>query len=159
MKAQLKTLNPLDIVVLLKLSTYNNASWFQAVVAEELFISQSEVSRSVARLKYARLLYPDGKKINFFPQQPGPVMRGIPTAHSAPPLKEQIVSEEHYVWPSGTGTLRGHSIVPLYPGAVKAVKNDIRLYELLSLTDALRAGRARERELAIKELKNRILHE
>lgn len=173
MKAQLKTLNPLDIVVLLKLSTYNNASWFQAVVAEELFISQSEVSRSVARLKYARLLYPDGKRIMclalmdilqygvayFFPQQPGPVMRGIPTAHSAPPLKEQIVSEEHYVWPSGTGTLRGHSIVPLYPGAVKAVKNDIRLYELLSLTDALRAGRARERNLAIQELRKRVLHE
>jgi hypothetical protein len=173
MKPQLRTINALDIVVLLKLSTYKNKSWYQAKVAEELFISQSEVSRSVARLKYARLLYPDGKKIMrlalidilkygvnyFFPAQPGPVMRGMPTSHSAPPLSNTIVSEEHYVWPSGTGTVRGHSIAPLYPAALKSAKEDAELYELLAMVDALRVGRAREKELAIIELKKRILDE
>lgn len=171
MKAQLNTLNALDIVVLLKLSTYNNESWYQAKVAEELFISQSEVSRSVARLKYARLLFPDGKQVMrlalmdvlqygiayFFPSQPGPVMRGIPTAHSAPPLSNQIVSNEHYVWASGTGEVRGHTIIPLYPGALKAAKANKELYEMLALVDALRAGRAREKELSLKELKKRII--
>lgn len=173
MKTTLQTINALDIVVLLKLCTYNDESWNQKVVAEELFISQSEVSRSTARLKYARLLYSDGKKVMklalmeilehgvpyFFPQQPGAVIRGIPTAHAAPPLNNTIVSQEPYVWPSGIGTVRGQAITPLYPNAIKAVKNDEQLYELLALTDAMRVGRAREKELAIKELKKRILGE
>lgn len=172
MKPIVQTINALDIVVLLKLCTYNGL-WQQATVADDLFISQSEVSRSVARLKYARLLFPDGKKVMrlalmeilehavayFFPQQPGAVLRGIPTAHAASPLNNTIVSQEPYVWPSGTGTMRGQAITPLYPNAVKAVKNDAQLYELLALTDALRVGRAREKELAIKELKKRILGE
>lgn len=169
----MQTINALDIVILAKLSTYHNSNWQQSIVAEELFISQSEVSRSVARLKYARLLHPDGKKVMrlslmeilehaivyFFPQQPGAVLRGVPTAHSAPPLSETIVSEENYVWPSGTGTMRGQAINPLYPNAVKAAKADKQLHELLALIDALRVGKAREKDLAIKELKIRILGE
>jgi hypothetical protein len=31
-----------------------------------------------------------------YPQQPEVIVRGIPTAHSAPPLNNTIVSEEHY---------------------------------------------------------------
>ena len=38
-----------------------------------------------------------------FPQKPGSVVRGIPTSHSAAPLKDQIKSSENYVWPSGKG--------------------------------------------------------
>ncbi|HEY3373180.1 MAG TPA: hypothetical protein VGK10_20175 [Prolixibacteraceae bacterium] len=61
------------------------------------------------------------------------VVRGIPTAHSAAPLNEVIQSTEPYVWPSGKGTVRGQSIVPLYPTVVDAVQNDPKLYELLAL--------------------------
>ena len=93
-----------------------------------------------------------------FPQQPGAVVRGIPTAHSAPPLNKIIQSTEHYVWPSAKGTLRGQSIVPLYPSVVEAVQKDKELHELLALVDAIRVGKARERELAINELQNRILY-
>jgi hypothetical protein len=32
-----------------------------------------------------------------YPQQPGVIVRRIPSAHSAPPLNNTIVSEEHYV--------------------------------------------------------------
>jgi hypothetical protein len=39
---------------------------------------------------------------------------------------------------------------------VDAVKLDAFLHELLALTDSLRVGRAREKELAITELRNRI---
>ena len=42
---------------------------------------------------------------------------------------------------------------------VDAVKLDPALYELLSLVDALRVGKVREKELAISELKKRILDE
>jgi hypothetical protein len=38
----------------------------------------------------------------------------------------------------------------------QAALEDKRLYELLALVDALRDGRARERELAVKELTKRL---
>ena len=38
----------------------------------------------------------------------------------------------------------------------KAALKDNRLYELLVIVDAIRDGRAREREIAIKELKARL---
>jgi hypothetical protein len=92
-----------------------------------------------------------------FPQRPGALVKGVPTAHSAPPLNAQIVSNEHYVWPSARGTIRGQAIEPLYPSVVKAVENDAILYKLLSLVDALRVGRAREKAIAIKELEKIIV--
>ncbi|WP_171659962.1 hypothetical protein [Allomuricauda sp. AC10] len=164
-------MSPHDIVVLLKISTYEDESWHQTSMADNLHISQSEISKSLARSKYAGLLDMSGKKVfrlalmeflqygirYVFPQQPGPIVRGVPTAHSAPPLKDLIRSNENYVWPSGRGTARGQSIIPLYSSVTKAVQNDLMLYELLALVDAIRVGRAREKEIAIKELKARIL--
>ncbi len=172
MKAQQPTMSPLDVVVLLKIISMGDQPWNQKPLSEALFMSQSEISKSLARSKYAGLLDYSGKKVRklaflellqygityVFPQQPSAVVRGIPTAHSAPPLNELIQSTEPYVWPSGKGTLRGQSIVPLYPSVVDAVQNDSKLYELLALVDALRVGRAREKELAIAELKSRILN-
>ncbi|WP_299547438.1 hypothetical protein [Seonamhaeicola sp.] len=166
-------MSPQDIVVLLKITTYGNASWFQEQLAEALHISQSEISKSLVRSKFAGLIDTSGKKVfkmalleflqygirYVFPEQPGALVRGIPTAHSALPLSDIIVSEEHYVWPSGKGKMRGQAITPLYPSVVDAVQNDESLHELLALVDALRVGRAREKEIAIKELKDRILRE
>jgi hypothetical protein len=171
MKTHQPTMSPLDVVVLLKIVSIGNQPWNQKPLAEELRMSQSEISKSIARSKYAGLLDPNGKKVRklalidflqfgiayVFPQHPGALVRGIPTAHSAPPLSQTIQSAEHYVWPSGKGKLRGQSIIPLYPSVVDAVQNDEKLHELLALVDAIRVGRAREREIAIKELKQRIL--
>jgi hypothetical protein len=172
MKAQQPTMSPLDVVVLLKIISLGDQSWNQKPLAESLFMSQSEISKSFARSRYAGLLDPSGKKVRkmalmeflqygiacVFPQQPGAVIRGIPTAHSAAPLNELIQSTEPYVWPSGKGALRGQSIIPLYPSVVDAVQKDPKLHELLALVDALRVGRSREKEMAITELKNRILN-
>jgi len=47
----------------------------------------------------------------------------------------------------------------IYPSVVDAVKLDTRLYEMLALVDALRVGKAREKEFAIGGLKQRILDE
>jgi hypothetical protein len=173
MKTQQPTMSPLDVVVLLKIIAYGNEPWSQVPMASALCMSQSEVSKSIARSKYAGLLDPSGKIVRrmalmeflqfgikyVYPQTPGAVVRGIPTAHSAPPLNKDIQSDENYVWPSGKGNVRGQSIIPLYSSVVDAVQNDSKLYELLTLTDALRVGRARERELAIVELKKRFFNE
>lgn len=172
MKAQQPTMSPLDVVVLLKIISLGDQPWNQTLLSEALFMSQSEISKSFARSKYASLLDSSGKNVRklalmeflqygiaaVYPMQPGAIVRGIPTAHSAAPLNELIQSAEPYVWPSGKGTLRGQSIIPLYPSVVDAVQTDPKLHELLALVDALRVGRAREKEMAIAELKNRILN-
>jgi len=163
-------IKPQDILILLKIVSINSDAWNQKPIAEDLGLSQSEVSESVARSKYAGLLDPKGKKVMklalmeflqygiryAFPQKPGPVVRGIPTSHSASPVKEEIQSTENYVWPYAKGTVRGHSIIPLYLSVPEAVLKDEVLYELLVLVDALRVGRAREKEIAVVELKKRL---
>jgi len=85
------------------------------------------------------------------------MVRGIPTSHSAAPLKKIIQSNENYVWPSAKGDMKGQAIMPLYKTLPEAALNDAKLYEMLSLIDAIRIGNARERQLAISELKKRIL--
>lgn len=171
MKNNQITLNPLDVAVLLKIANLNDSSWQQKPLAEALHLSQSEISKSVGRCKFARLLDPTGKKVMklalmefieygvgyVFPQRPGSVVRGFPTAHSAKPLNNLIHASEKYVWPSGKGNFRGQSITPLYPAVIEAVQKDSNLYELLALVDAIRVGRVREKELAIQELRERII--
>lgn len=170
MKSKNQQLKPQDVLLLLKVVSDNDPSWNQKPVAEALGLSQSEVSEAVARCKYSGLLAPNGKTVMklglleflqyglryVFPQKPGAVVRGVPTSHSASPLKEQIQSQEDYVWPYGKGTVRGHSIQPLYPSVPEAALKDVKLHELLALADALRVGKAREKELAVAELKKRL---
>ena len=165
-------MKPQDVVILLKIISLDTDDWQQKPLSDALKMSQSEVSQSVALSKFAGLLDGTGKKVMrlaffdflqfgltyVFPQKPGPVVRGLPTAHSAAPLNSVIVSEESYVWPWAKGKIRGHGIVPLYSSVPDAAAMALKLYEMLSLTDALRIGRARERDLAIIELKKRILH-
>jgi hypothetical protein len=170
MRVQNQQMKPQDVLLLLKIVSNNNPSWNQKPMAEDLGMSQSEVSEAVARCKYAGLLAPNGKTVMkmalmellqyglryVFPQKPGAVLRGVPTSHSANPLKVHIQSTEDYVWPYAKGTVRGHSIQPLYPTVPEAALKDAKLHELLALVDALRVGRARERELAVRELKKRL---
>lgn len=162
-------MSPLDVVVLVKLAIADTPLT-QVSLAGALSLSQSEISKSLARSRFAGLLYGKDNQVmrqallDFlrhglryaFPQQPGQVVRGIPTAHSATPLKDFIESDEPYVWPSPQGHVRGHGITPLYPKVVQAVLKDPQLYEVLALMDALRVGRARERNMAIDELKKRL---
>ncbi len=170
MKTQSYQIKPQDILLLLKLVSDNNPKWNQKPIAEALGLSQSEVSESVARSKYAGLLEPKGKVVMklalmeflqyglryVFPQKPGAMVRGVPTSHSASPLKDNIQSVEEYVWPYGKGTVRGQSISPLYPSVPEAALKDSKLHELLALVDALRVGKAREKEIAIVELRKRL---
>lgn len=165
-------MKPQDIVILLKIISLDSEDWQQKPLAESLNMSQSEISQSLSRSKYSGLINSESKKVSrmklmefleygieiVFPQKPGAISRGIPTAHSAPPLNSLIKSDEIYVWPSAKGKSRGQSIEPLYPSILKTIEKDDKLYALLALVDAIRVGRSRERELAIKELKARILN-
>jgi hypothetical protein len=68
-----------------------------------------------------------------------------------------MVSDRTLVWPAAEGTVRGDSLTPLYPAAVGLPTRDPALYEILTLVDAIRVGRARERALARKLLPERLL--
>ena len=171
MKTEQICMRPQDIVVLLKIIAYGEKPWLQEDIAKQLLIGQSELSRSLKRSKYAGLLDSSGHKVRrlalmefiqyglpyAFPQRPGALVRGIPTSHSASPLKEQIQSDENYVCPSAQGNLKGQAIIPLYKSVPDAVQQDTKLHEMLSLVDAIRVGNAREQKLAITGLKSRIL--
>jgi len=93
-----------------------------------------------------------------YPAVRGEMTRGFPTAHGVAPLKDMIVTttEPPPVWPHPQGPARGPGLLPLYENLPLAAVDDPALYELLALFDALRAGRARERELAIAELRRRL---
>jgi len=85
-------------------------------------------------------------------------VRGLPTAHSAEPLKSLLMlnPDDVYVWAFPYGEIRGQAIEPLYRCVPKAAFNDPKLYELLCLIDALRVGRVREQKIAAQELIKRL---
>ena len=164
-------MKPQDVVVLLKIIALGNDAWNQTQLAESLKLSQSEISQSLARSNFSRLINMADKSVMrhnlldflqyglayVFPQVPGPLVRGLPTSHSAEPLKNLIRSSEAYVWPWSKGNVRGHRIEPLYPKVPEAASMDSKLYEMLALIDAFRVGRAREKNIGIIELKKRII--
>lgn len=80
--------------------------------------------------------------------------RGMPTAYAAPPLSDLIHAglDPIPVWPDAEGEVRGELFKPLFRFAPAAARADSKLYECLSLIDALRGGRARERNLAKEHL-------
>ncbi len=93
-----------------------------------------------------------------FPPARGSLVRGVPTAAAVEPLKSRLLEdgEPPIVWSYAEGTVRGISIAPLYKGAPKAALLDSRFYEVLALSDAIRSGRTRERNLAVELLKKEI---
>lgn len=159
-------MRPQDVVVLLKIVAMGKEPWLAKDLAASLRLSPAEVSNSLSRSVLAGLL--DGTKrkvvraslLDFlrnglqyvYPVRPGGLVRGVPTAHSAPALRERFLSDDAYVWPSAKGNAQGQAIAPLYPGVPEAALEDERLYAMLALADALRVGRTRERSEAAKEL-------
>jgi hypothetical protein len=182
-------LHPQDIVVVLKLVANHDAAkrWTYADLSKDLFMSTSQVFRSINRAEAARLLNaptippppglgaelprvglrPNNSNLKeflihglkyAFPVQRGGPTRGLPTAEAARPLNKHFPQDFQLppVWPYADGSLRGTAFSPLYKNVPQAALRDSKLYELLVLVDAIREGRAREREIAIQELKTRI---
>ena len=164
-------MRPQDILVLLKIISIGNDNWRNIDINNALHISPSEVSEALNRCKIARLI--DGRKrtvhINsfkefliyglkyVFPVEPGSIVKGIPTAHSAFPVNERIVSgADVYVWQYFKGNQRGQDIEPLYETVPVAIQNDPLFYELLVIVDTIRVGRSREIKIAMEELEKRL---
>lgn len=160
---------------MLKLVALGEESWTYQRLAVELTISQSEVYAGVLRATAARLMSDtttaSGRPVRAalleflvhgvkyaYPPDRGHLTRGVPTGYAAPPLNKVIVgsSDPPPVWPYAEGSVRGYAFAPLYRTVPQAALRDLLLYELLALVDAIRDGRARERNLAAKELESRL---
>lgn len=160
-------MRPQDVAILLKISSINDSSWQLVRLSNSLQISISEISESMNRSRLAHLVDYNKKQVNrqnlleflehgvryVFPQEPGAMVRGIPTAHSHPSMKKIFISEMDYVWPDNKGTTMGLMIEPFYAKQVEAVKEDPSFYKLLALVDVIRVGKVREVKHAIAELK------
>lgn len=163
-------MRPHDIVILLKIIAKGKEHWYMKDLANELYISHSEVSESLNRSVTAGLIANNKKRVFLsaiqefiffgikyvYPQKPGAMVRGMLTAHSAMPLAKNIQSNQNFVWPYSEGNQKGVAVEPLHPNVPKACLKDAKLYELLALLDAIRLGNVREQKMAIAELKHRI---
>jgi hypothetical protein len=167
-------LKPQDLLVVLKLWVGRGRVWNYQVLAHELGMSVAEAHNAVQRARKAGFL-PAGELSGVpnlialkeflihgakyaFPAETGQVTRGVPTAYAAAPLKDQMQASDDLppVWPHKDGAERGIAIEPLYKSAPEAALWDPALYELLALLDALRIGRARERQMAVKFIEERL---
>lgn len=161
-------MRPQDVVILLKKITKDGKNSLNKEIAASLRISASEVSEALERCRLAKLVDRNKQNVNImaleefliyglkyvFPVQPNSIVRGIPTAFSATPIKEQVSQgKEKYVWPYKKGTERGQGVEPLYKTIPEIVNDDAELYELLVIADTLRIGKIREIEIATRELK------
>lgn len=168
-------LKPQDLFVLYKLAANPGRPWTYATMGAALGMSPSQVHRSVQRATFAGLAQSKDRRewhvlpealLEFsvhgaryaFPAALGPVGRGVPTSFGALPLSAEINSApgEAPVWPYPEGEARGPSLNPLCHQVPKSALADRALYELLSLVDAMRVGRSRERTLSQRLLSDRL---
>lgn len=164
-------LKPQDIAILCKLISYRikGTKYSQQMLSVELGISASEINIGLSRLLALGLLSKEGRQYSvmsahlkgfvsalhlFISRQLGAEMRGITTAWSAPFVANEIISEQHVVWPCPEGESRGLALEPLYPSLPQCILRypDEQFYRLLVIIDLLEIGRARERAVAMKML-------
>ena len=166
-----------DLAVLIKLLLKQKAKekFEFKNIAHELYISRSEVSKSIKRLAAAKLLtrYSDDS-IEFhkhelielfvhsvkyhFPAEINIATRGMPAAYSSPHFKKIIMSEEPYVWPYINGDTKGLALTPIYKTLPDALDRspDENFYNMISALDLIRLGGKRENKIA-KELLERYI--
>ncbi|WP_342051110.1 MULTISPECIES: hypothetical protein [unclassified Cupriavidus] len=154
----------------------NKAEFSVRGLADSTGISKSQVSLSLQRCFEAGLAKLDRRDgvpranakalgellihgIRYvFPAKPGEVTRGIATSLGAPVLEGKLMSAGEIVpvWPDPRGNTKGAAIIPFAPSVPNAVRKDSRLYALLALTDAIRIGQPRERNLASEMLESML---
>ncbi len=148
------------------------SDWTFRLLSDQLFLSTSQISIGLRRADESRLFSEYRRQPNkaalkefiihgiqyAYPIIQGGLINGLPTSFAAPPLKALIVADNKLlpVWPYSKGEFSGYKVEPLHPAAPKAALLDNNFYELLCLVDAIREGRARERQLAKKEIHKRL---
>lgn len=162
-------LNGTDVLVLVWL-TAHPGPWTFRSVGRDMGMDIAALHRSVGRLKGAKLLdsnrQPNRANVEEFllhgvsyviPGNLGAEGRGIPTAWGVEPLRDALAGNgPSPVWPSPAGTSRGPVLEPVSEAAVALASSHPEMSQWLGLVDAIRVGRARERELAASELRRRI---
>jgi len=167
-------LKPQDVYVVLKLVASGSRRAPYSQLALDLAMSPSEVHASVKRAQASGLLHgpslqnrPNIAALEeflvhglryVFPAERGELTRGVPTSYAAQPLRNVIASgnDPLPVWPYEEGKQRGAAFAPLYKAAPIAALRDPTFYEYLTLVDALRDSRIRERKIAEAELHRRL---
>jgi hypothetical protein len=161
-------LNAIDVPVALTLIDTPNATFQQ--VSEILGVSTSTAYQSVERLRQAGLVRWGKREVvrsalleflehgvrYAFPASLEAPTRGVPTAHAGPALAPLIAADEPIVWPSKQGSAFGPAVAPLLKQAPELPHRSPRVYWLLTLVDALRVGRLRERKEATRMLHDRF---
>lgn len=162
------TLRPSDVVVACQLTFTPKAQFVALALATGL--SAGECHNAVRRMRSARIVLADERRpstavlVSFlvqgvpfaFPPMIGAETVGIPTAVSSPSFASIVESADRYVWPDPSGTARGQSLVPLFPGAPALAGMNRPLYDLLTIVDALRVGTVRIRRVAAELLADRL---
>ncbi|STX50974.1 Uncharacterised protein [Legionella busanensis] len=175
-------IKPQDCLILLKLLANPQKNWTQRCLAGELCISLSEINAGLKRLEEAGLIRKDNLSLlnstqfipilpaaeeflitavkYLFPAKLGSFIQGMPTAVAAPIFEGKIAlgNDPIPVWPDVYGNKKGVALEPIHPSVTKSLHKapDEKFYELLVLVDAIRAGRARERNIAKELLLERI---
>lgn len=160
-----------DIIVILQIALLQETKWSYKLLSQKTFISPMQCHRSIRRLddvhlfnmQFNKINYPNlieflihGFKYNFPGKIEGKAL-GVPTAYSSPIFSNHIVSNESIVWPSKEGQKEGAALEPIHEVVPKIALSNPKMYDMLSLLDALRIGRIREIEYAnikIKEMLN-----
>jgi hypothetical protein len=152
--------------------TFLESQFSVRALAHETGISKSQVSLSLNRCYAVGLAKKDRKTLlpkpnsqallefifyglrYVFPAKLGEVTRGIATSIAAPVLQGKLMSagELAPVWPNPKGNTKGMAVEPLHKDVDKAIINDPNLYAMLALTDAIRLGHPRERNMAFDKL-------
>jgi hypothetical protein len=160
-----------DVLVSLKILV---SGWpgSYADLAKSLGISDGGAHQAVKRAAHSGLLDMAANQANkgalveflvhgvkyAFPAERGSLTRGMPTSYAVEPLASEFTEQDDDipVWPDPEGQVRGYALTPLYRSVPFAAKQDNGLYEWLALVDAVRSGRARERDLAGKIIQRRL---
>ena len=176
MAASLKqlVLKPQDLVVALKVAVNSERDFLLATLGQELKMVVSAVHGSVVRCEQARLLSRATGGVRpikpallefvvhgaryAFPAIQGTLTRGVATSLAGPSLRDHFDQAKAMspVWPDPLGEAYGPSLAPLHHTAPDACRLDERLFDVLTLIDAVRSGAAREREMAVRLLEERL---
>ena len=167
-KSQPIALKPHDVCVGLQLLISPDATYRE--LASRVGLSLGEAHNAAKRLEVSHLIQPHRLVVNArpfleflvhgvpyaFPGQLGLEAQGVPTAHSGPAFNDRIMQYDIVVWPSSAGEARGSTLAPLCKGAPRMPKTNPPLYRLLTIVDAMRVGRSRERSLAQQLLEKEL---
>lgn len=168
------SLQPVDVLVVLKLAALGDAEASVRELDEQLGVPKSTISLSLRRLREHHLLREVGGRRRLqrialrdlvetgirwiAPAEIGDYELGLPTSHAAEPLASHLRGDpDPLVIPLPHGPARGRAVTPIHALAPRAAANDEKLYRLLVIADAFRIGRPRDREVAKMELR-RYLH-